>query len=487
MWPWIAGIIGALAPLLGYGLDRGAADRANEQQRLRTDEANRMLEHLISQFSGGGTRSEREGRGGLTVRPHETDSGIPSGADLVSRLGMPTFMLGGEPFEMEGADPNRFLDLDEYFDTGYETNDFSDYLQAALGAIGAGSGARTQAAREQGVAQALASGRGLEDAMGGVTGLEFGEQQFRAGEASKALGNQAGLAEQSNQFGASMTMAERQAAMNTLGNYLNIGEGSQQFSEGLSAQMQQQLNSLMAALTSQQASQLAGIQDIVPMPGNYITASAQGAISPWQMMMMRSPEPKSSFGAGLGFGDESFGNLGPSTNIGWGCIDGDAEVVTQRGPMALRLVAPDDSVLCDDGAYHVVLAKDYGDVPEGSRTPFIRVRTETCDLVLTEDHPIGAKQAKWIVPGEKLPVGSDGLIETVLQVAPAEYRKSGDLMVDGDARVLFNNLPVNSQLAAGGLNEYGRHIENNLGGIVQDGRVHSAANPKGVWAVAEKE
>jgi hypothetical protein len=176
--------------------------------------------------------------------------------------GMPTILMGGRKFGLPGADPNSIMDLDtaygsvgsaadrfeqEYGD-GYDFDalsgrvegilsgawmdrgkaahevgklfgekDFGEYLNQAMGEIGAASEVRARQASDRLLGEGFRSGRSLEEMQGGLGAIDYGESMSRSTQAQGARAKQEEMQTgwDAQRVGAQSSAWMRQGELNT--------------------------------------------------------------------------------------------------------------------------------------------------------------------------------------------------------------------------------------------------------------------------------
>ena len=121
----------------------------------------------------------------------------------------------------------------------------------------------------------------------------------------------------------------------------------------------------------------------------------------------------------------------------WGCIDGEAMVMTPEGQKPIRDVQIGDLVQSVAGIYAPVIKKDYGAPHESRKGEYIELAVGANRLILTRDHIVFGKPADHWKVGATVWTGQ--WVSTVQSIAIASAVPSGDLLLEDGVPYIVND------------------------------------------------
>ncbi len=165
--------------------------------------------------------------------------------------------------------------------------------------------------------------------------------------------------------------------------------------------------------------------------------SAQGMIQIFQSM---NPQGPKSSGFNVSVADVGFGTSG--------CIAGFGVLITPQGRKTLSMVNEGDEVLASNGAFHEVIAKDYGFDPNPAEVHYILVTDHGNSIIGTAKHVVAGQEMQNWSMGDHITMlnleNAEGLKGTVVYHAIVPYTVSGDLLLEGNLDYVVNGFPVSS-------------------------------------------
>jgi hypothetical protein len=317
--------------------------------------------------------------------------------------------------------------------------------QAIAGIRQAGASGSAQALQN---IEALASGTGMQ----GLTSAA----QIDAGNLHSLLQGNMGLIEahlQNKGMDASQALAAAQGLVNAeQGDFEQaLGAAGLKMSELVNLLINPSLAGmgLQAGLGSQIAGLTSAYPFYAPQPGQSIA----------EILMLNQALNPPSMNQKMGIGG-GFATIEANFST---CVDGMALVPTPTGYKMLMTITPGDEVTGADNKRHVVLATDYGSVPEEARAERLWVLTDSgLSIKVTKDHGIGGKKAEEWDVGDTITMAT-GNEARIVSIQPCPYVHSGDLYLDGNADYVADGFTVQSNLgpmieAMGGLEKWDEHV-----------------------------
>lgn len=512
IWPIIAGLMDQGTRFAGLGISGRNADTA-------VGWLNQFNDRLYPQMEDTGLPSfiynnqHYTPQGSSTSDRINLDETFRTNTDFGQMLrDMQANITGYDDAAVRGLEAQRYDPMKRAEEVGAFLPDepFNKYLTNELGRIGETSRGRLGQAKQAMSAQALSSGRSLEDVSGDVGNLEFADSISRGREVQGARANQEGMRAQTRQTraglqaGAVRDQVSTNAALEQAIAQTKAGEGSQMAGAiqsvgamGTAAQQRDQgtkFDAMMNLLGINDDMKMKLLQMLQGNQTNQAQIKAGALVAPYMTqntygdayrsyLAGNQPGPKGSTSFSLPL---FMGGLGGS------CLAAETELMTPNGPKSLFEIRPGDEVMGVDHKFHKVVAKDCGwyEGTEADTREFIQIVAidrsgNRLTLVTSKDHLLGDKPAGQFKRHGRIAVAGDAKA-WIAEIYPAAPRLTGDIMLEDDCPYLAEGFEVRSMIGKGGISRWREFLSKHPQTLAKPGMVSLKNNPDGVFCLVEE-